>query len=213
MHSKLHVLTLCKLLNIGLILLLLSACGTSKEDVANPNVLIYKCGAENLVVRDGLEFFESNGLNFKGKNARSQEEVFEGKYSIKLDTINKYGFGTVFTEVQAGEYFEITVWKKSKNDIGNVIAASENGYSFKAKSSSTSIIEEKDGWKKLFLSFTATVDLEKLNVYVFSGGAEAYFDNIEIKRFKERPMLDIPDVSTLEIVIPDDIHAFFLINR
>ncbi|MFN8206442.1 MAG: glycosyltransferase family 39 protein [Bacteroidales bacterium] len=63
---------------------------------------------------DGADFLDSLGLIVSG-NAAARSATFStsGKYSIRLQGKDPYGLTTVFSKVAAGEYFKVSVLRKS----------------------------------------------------------------------------------------------------
>jgi hypothetical protein len=113
------------------------------------------CDMERMT-SDGLYYLTNNqSFLFKNNNLRTTEKSFSGNFSEKLTKENTYGTGCTVEHVQAGDYLEATIWKYSKDNNYQLVCAANNTQDFYHVSNS--IIEDKDGWKKIKL----TVSIEK----------------------------------------------------
>jgi hypothetical protein len=128
-------------------------------------------------------YYKTNNPSFlfKNNNLRTTEKSFSGKFSEKLTKENTYGTGCTVEHVQAGDYFEVTIWKYSKDDNYQLVCAANNTQDFYHVSNT--IIEEKDGWEKIKL--TVSIDKKipgnKLIFYSwYTGNNACYCDDFKI---------------------------------
>ncbi|MCG8575275.1 MAG: CotH kinase family protein, partial [Flavobacteriales bacterium] len=165
--------------------------------------LVYTCGAEKKV--EGKDAFIGNPEThqFSGGNGQFSEFAYEGDYCLKLDTVNKYGFSITLDDVQIGEYFEVSVQVKQKLKHGTLIAGVTGQTEYFLRTYDENFAEDENGWKKHSLSFSIDTEIDQLKVYTFSNGHECYFDNFEIRRYEQRPPIDVAADEKLNIYIPD----------
>ena len=115
------------------------------------------CGAEQIIKKGDKEYLVSNvGYRYDSSIGRTDERAFEGKYSVKLTTVNPYGMSITFDEPRDDEEMEASVWCYM-----NKISADTTGYAFivaKVDNSywngSYDVRERKNGWGKLSIKFT-----------------------------------------------------------
>lgn len=168
--------------------LLLVGCGSQEETLGEETV--YFCDAEHqTVLEDGSVVFKSNGQLFMGAESQSDDFALDGKYSVKLSDQNQYGFSLVLPEIKKDEFFQVSVWEKEGETSGVLICSVTGEANFILVSNSSEIFEHRDGWKRHFMQFKAITDFETVSFFTFIGdsGKETYFDNLEVKRFKNRP--------------------------
>ena len=139
------------------------------------------CDMERMT-SDGLYYLTNNqSFLFKNNNLRTTEKSFSGNFSEKLTKENTYGTGCTVEHVQAGDYFEATIWKYSKDNNYQLVCAANNTQDFYHVSNS--IIEDKDGWKKIKL--TVSIDKKipgnKLIFYSwYTGNNTCYCDDFKM---------------------------------
>ena len=118
---------------------------------------------------------------FKNNNLRSSEKSFSGKFSEKLTKENMYGTGCTINDVQVGDIFEATIWKKSEDDNYLFVCSSKNSEELYVASNTT--IEEKNGWKKIKLSISIDKKIvgNTLNFYSwYTGNGTCYCDDFNL---------------------------------
>lgn len=187
-----------RLLYIPIITLIIVAC---KED--EPTT--YFCGAEETVEEwDGDLIFEDRGVEFFGGHLQTDETAFEGKYSVRLDSVNKYGMSVTFSDVKKGEYFSASVWQKEADEPGALICKVEGDYTFNFNSLENGFYARKNGWFKHVIQFRAIADYEYVSFFAFVGGhgKTSYFDNFEVSRQETRPQEIVGD-ELLVLELPD----------
>ncbi|MCH2224790.1 MAG: hypothetical protein MK066_08485, partial [Crocinitomicaceae bacterium] len=157
------------------------------------------CDAEKVSGDD----FETNGTLFMGSNARTSEFAFEGKYSIKINKDNQFGFTYVFEDLKEGERIHAYVWKKGSEELGTIVIADDEGISY---SSSKTIIERKGDWCKLMTSFVVSKGMKSIKVYCFNPNEESvYFDELHIEHFASGVFQDF-EKKKIAINIPESAY-------
>ncbi|MGC9355316.1 MAG: CotH kinase family protein, partial [Mariniphaga sp.] len=174
---------------------------------------VYESGAESLS-ENGQKFISENEqlLEYGNVETRTSEEVFSGTFALKLTPDNPYGFTT---EIEAGpdEYFQITAWRKSSNELGTISIDGGDGF-YRA---STKVIEERtDGWEKIFLDVFTPPDFfnGKVKVYVWNNSQESvYFDDIQIVHRHTKDYPEYDPFSALHIYAEPEHLNFFNAKR
>lgn len=165
---------------------------------------IYFCGAENFVAEDNDWFYDDGKGKFNAGGHQATDSVFEGKYSIKLDSLKPYGLSKRFFDVKPGEYFEASIWIKKPVGKATLIAAVSGRTNYTLNTSSINLTDDKKGWSKYALNFGVEVAADTLIIFPFAASESHYFDNIEIKRFAQRPpMEDSLKRVALNLIIAD----------
>ncbi len=137
---------------------------------------------------------QENKYVFGGSEHRTKGG-FQSEHAVLLDAADKYGFATSL-RVVADEFYQITVWRKSKNDIGVIVAASETPGLFYEKSAPT-ILEQQGEWQKIGLEVMVPPHLlyPELKVYVWNPSSDSvWFDDLHIvRRLKKKyPEYEVP---------------------
>ncbi len=165
---------------------------------APPNSIF--CDAE---VRQG-DLFRTGKNTFDNGNTQSNEEVYKGKFSSKVDTINQIGFKYKLRSPIPGERYKVSVWRYKMNiEGGYLIAASTNKSDFYKEVTIGNTNE--DGWEKLELIFNIPPDLKAnfINIYVSSKNSKQpiYFDNLLITKIVSPKVINAynPDIVNIEI--------------
>ena len=144
------------------------------------------CDAEEL--NENGDKFLSYGTKFKGALGRTSDEAYEGEYSCALDTSNMYGMTYELDSLKPYEIFHISVYRKSSDSKGAIVAQSIQGGFYESVNFSYQKKDE-NGWDILSLKIQLpnNVDsLKGLKIYTFNGektGEKVYFDNLRIQRF------------------------------
>lgn len=185
-------------------LLFLTACANEPVVDNGSEAEIYFCGAENLIQTDYEIFFDDHQGKFAGGGYQESDSVFEGKHSLRLDSLKPYGMSIKLFDVKAGEYFETSVWIKNPVGRGTLIAGVTGKSKFTLHTTDMHKVAEKDGWSNYFMSFGFEAAIDTLAIFPFTAGESHYFDNLEIKRYASRPaMSDSLRETALQISIPD----------
>lgn len=134
------------------------------------------------ITKDEKYYLTYNGSTlFKNHQLRSSEKSFSGTFSEKLTKENMYGTGCTIDNVKVGDYFEATIWKHSGDDDYLLLCTAKNADDLYV--ASNTVIEEKDGWKKIKLSISIDKNLagNKLNFYSwYTGNSNCYCDDFKI---------------------------------
>jgi hypothetical protein len=148
------------------------------------------CDMERISTDEKYYLTYNSSRLFKNHQLRSSEKSFSGTFSEKLTKESMYGTGCTIENVQVGDYFEATIWKHSGDDDYLLLCTAKNPDDLYI--ASNTVIEEKDGWKKIKLSISVDqpIDGNKLNFYSwYTGNSTCYCDdfNIIMGRNKRRP--------------------------
>jgi len=170
--------------NLILIVILIAVGSCVRTDEFSVNEA-YFTSAEKLN-KNGDKFLAENDSSvfFEGGKLRTNSVAYRGDYAVY--TIPKKAFVFSYRIKNAGPdwYFKISVWRKSKNDKGVLVAASKNAKEF-YKATSTPVEISKDGWEKLEMEVYTppTFDYSELNFYVWNNSSDTiYFDDFSIER-------------------------------
>lgn len=162
---------------------------TAKIKATQPVIVFDKlfCGAEKRI--DGGKNFLTNvpGVQLSNASAQSNENVFEGQYSIKLTTDSPFGFTFVFPDAKKGDSFRVSAWRYSETQKGVIVASSDGSSGFYV--SGSTFVQEENGWQKIEVKFTLDNILpdNKLKIYLLNNGeAEIFFDNLTFEKIKPK---------------------------
>jgi len=139
---------------------------------------MYSCDAEKLTA-DSQCFVMSDGEKMNNAPGRSTKKVHSGKFSVKLNEENQYGFTWLPTDLTPGEIVQVTAWRYSETGSGVLVASDAYGF---YKASKTAIENDGNGWDKIELTFLVPVSFSKLGIYAWNINKNpAWFDDIEVK--------------------------------
>ena len=142
---------------------------------------------QTAVQKNQTVFMAENGYCSENGFFRTNEYAFEGSYSIKLDTLNRYGLSTAFEIPKSQDSVDASVWiysAKIQNGIAHeaYIVASIGDVFWKG---SNIIVDSKMGWHKLNIKFSVpdTSYQKPLTIYCWNNNNyEVYFDNFIISK-------------------------------
>lgn len=185
-------------------LLFLSGCNQGPYESEEKGVQTYFCGGENLSQTGNDLFYDDGQGQFTHGGYQETDSVFDGKFSVRLDSIRQYGMSIRLTDVLPGEYFETSIWIKNPVGRATLIVGATGKTNYTLNASQINKREERNGWTNYFMSFGIESKVDTLTIFPFSAGESHYFDNLEIKRFAQRPPLEdsLHDVA-LKLYIPD----------
>ena len=153
------------------------------KQLKQKRTLEYFCDAEN-ITPDGNSLSSASGLVFHNAGVQNNLYAHGGKYSVRLTQETPFGMTAKIEHVVAGERFEISVWRKARNDDAKIIACSslENSYY-----NDTYTVEKEDGkgWELLKKRFVVSQNWpnHELKIYLWNSGKDtAYFDDLHIIR-------------------------------
>jgi hypothetical protein len=146
----------------------------------------YYCGAE-LLSENGQTFISSlDSVNFGNGNTQNKEIARSGKFSSQLNSDSPYGMTIRFSELQQGESFWISVWRKTEGELQGGIIASTSSNSF-YRNQYKVVERDSAGWEKLETEFFISKELvgEEFGIYLYNPKQEMnYFDDFEVIRYK-----------------------------
>lgn len=169
------------------------SCSNEVKKGDGSDTVIYECNVENIDADKG-KILESDGkdLYFNDVTTRSNAYSYSGNFSSKQFPGSPYGLTTNIPKIKPDDYLSVTGWRRSKDDNGVLVIDGGGEELYRA---GNNVIEEKDGWQKIFVEFHAPPNFHsgKLKVYAWNFGQDTvYFDDIQIvhKRSKSYPAYD-----------------------
>ena len=167
------------------------------------------CDAE-ILTNKGDKFIGQNDPKaiFKGGNLQTNKEAYSGKYSV-LTVPKTKAFALAFeiNRIEPDAYLEVSVWRKSKDGLGNLVVAADNVNDLYLATKEPTVIEG-NGWEKLEMEIYTPPNYGggKLKIYVWNNGSDSvYFDDLIIhrKKLKSYPNLDYSQGINLVIDTSD----------
>ena len=155
----------------------------NEETEADDYKTRYFCDAEEKIqTEDNRLLFDSDNMQFKSAETQSSDYAFKGEYSVKLDSVHKYGMSFILTGIEQGEFFQASVWQKETDTPGSLICSVTGNATFTINSVENGFYERQDGWMKHVLQFRAITNLDSVTFFLFAGGdgEVAYFDELEV---------------------------------
>ena len=151
------------------------------------------------------QFFQSNYPNilFKAGKLQSSEEKRNGNFSIRLDSIYRYGLDVKIKNVKTNEYYKVSVWRKSKSTQSFIVTTLNDTKTF-YRAHKESITTDKNGWQLIELDFVIPERINKdtINIYLWNADtAEVFFDDFKIQRFDKKVYPEFPEIKPLRIYI------------
>ncbi|MEJ2594838.1 MAG: hypothetical protein P8100_06855 [bacterium] len=153
------------------------------------------CDAETLS-KNGKIFVDTTGEKEKFQNGHLQTDLaaFGGNHSA-MTIPGKSPFAMKYTIRHAGPdwYFKVSVWRKSKDGKGALVASAKDAGQFYMATSEA--VDHRGDWEKLQLEVYTppTFFNEEISIYVWNNGSDtAYFDDLRIARLqrKEYPVYE-----------------------
>jgi len=182
--------------SITLLLLILSySCTRTDSFPSGKSVL---CDAE-VRNKKGDKFLAANDSSvlFDGGKRRSSIDSHSGKYSaLTLPKKSSFAFGYTIKNAGPDWYFVVSVWRKSNDGKGVLVASSKNA-KLLYEAVGKPVFTDKDGWEKLEMEVYTppNFNYDDLTFYVWNNGSDSvFFDDLKIERFerKEYPVYDDP---------------------
>lgn len=137
-----------------------------------------------------------------GVGNRSQEKVFEGKHSIKLNGPEyQFGFTYEFTDIKAGEQLVLQVWRYATDNPQACLVVSGKDSDAFYQQVCNGIRKEK-GWDLLKIVIKVPKNLKEntLKVYCYNpSNKPAYFDALAFFRSSQKVVSWQPDKIALVI--------------
>lgn len=146
---------------------------------------------------DSLEFFD-------GGYFRSDLDAFTGKYSaLTIPKTKAFAFGYSIKDAGPDQYFEVSVWRKSKDGKGVLVASSEKKDIYYL-ATAMPVEKNSEGWEKLMLEVYTPPNFgfQGLKFYVWNNGSDTvFFDQMVIERLERK---NYPDFSIAPFAIMID---------
>ncbi len=187
-------------ISISIFSFILVACehNTSDSTEVEDVPVVYFTGAER--VKDSFLTDSSFNAFFSGGDFRSDAFALEGKYSLRVDSVNKYSMAKDIDDPIKGEFYLVSIWKKSDNVEGKVFCSMKGSGARDVVGKFSG--KEKNKWQELIMNFVVGEGIDRLRFYVTGGGKEVYFDNFTIKRYAPDYLEKHIKGEALNLIIP-----------
>ncbi len=189
-----------------------------REDEFPPGTSLF-CSAEKLNKKGDKLFAENDSTRFFNGGYRRTGKMFRtGKHAVVLTPKNVFAFTYKIKHVGPDWYFRVSVWRKSKDDKGLLVAASEKPKLF-YQTAKTVVETDENGWEKLEMEVFSppTFKSETIKFYVWNNSSDTvYFDDISLERlahkiypeYKEEPLSIVLDTSKYQKLLDKRKAAF-----
>lgn len=145
-----------------------------------PNLI--ECDAETVIEStEGLSFDCGNWLLSKGVT-QSEDHARSGRFSCKVDSVHRYGFGVVDSLAMPGDRYHVSVWCKGSG--GKLVVTDKESTSFYIKSQVISTPND-NGWSKhsTIVTIPPHVGQQSMCAFVWNPGDSAvYFDDFRVEK-------------------------------
>lgn len=134
---------------------------------------------------DAQWFIDKNQNRFCKSNILSTEKKRSGKNSILLPNTDSYGMEYHSEKVKPGDIFELSIWLNGPNQDIYLCAVGEQSSEF-YKQSKGFVETDKNGWKKMSLSFAIPADFKgnTIKIYLWNhSSTAAWFDDFQINKY------------------------------
>ncbi|MCF8379059.1 MAG: hypothetical protein K9H49_05740 [Bacteroidales bacterium] len=118
-------------------------------------------------------------LNYKNLDST---QSFSGRFSQSLCKNSPWGTGIIIQGVKQGKHIESAIWVKSNDENCRLAAKTENSGDLSL--SGNYVVQKKNGWKQILLSFDVDEKIEKqpLRIFIYYVGEnQAYADDFTVK--------------------------------
>jgi hypothetical protein len=181
------------------ILFFSAGCSQIQKNNSDGFENIYICNAEK-IDSDKWKFVEAElkSQYFGNVETHTKEFSFSGEHSLKLTAEQQYGFTTDLERVNADDYIQVTVWRKNSSNNGIIVIDGGQGFYNAGKH----IIEEKNGWQKLFLEVFIPPNFlnRKVKIFAWNNSRDSvYFDDLQIIHRNKKIYPEFEGVQTLQI--------------
>lgn len=153
-----------------------------------------------------------DNVKFSGASARSSKKSRSGKYSLRLNKNNSYGFEYQLKNVKKGTVITAEVWRSNDSKSGALVIGVDGDHVNSV--SSGHIRKTKGNWGKMTTMFVAEKDFKKVKIFAYNlQDRPAYFDDFKINVYRnaKKPKVD-KAAKALRIHIPsaaqDTLDAF-----
>ncbi len=186
----------------GSLLILFYSC-TKKNHFPSGKVLL--CDAETLT-NDKKQFVATTDSSFlfSGGNKRTSFEAHGGTYSVYTYPGNEaFAFGLELKGLAPDSYFMLSVWRKSKDGKGTLVATAKNAKDY-YQATSAYVEMDENGWERLELEvFIPPLDFENGNFsfYTWNNSSDTvFFDDLRIERISSKKYPEY-NLSSLNILL------------
>lgn len=185
-------------INILLFVIIFMSFSCVRETTFTINRVVI-CDAEQ-VTKKGDKFIAANDSSefFDGGKLITDLDAYSGKHSaLTIPKSKAFTFGYKIKHAGPGAYFKVSVWRKSKDGLGALVASGDNSEVMYL--ATTKPVETSDnGWEKLEMEVFTPPHFGRgiLSVYVWNNGTDTvYFDDMTIERkaHKQYPSYNYDD--------------------
>ena len=198
------------------LLLAVNSCQRPDEFPAGRQIMT---GAEQKNAK-GDKFTDENGSDVLFSGGKLQTDVVAHKGTHSVFTTPKKAFAFSYSIKNAGPdwYFRLSVWRKSKDGKGVVVASAKDPKNLYL-ATAVPVETLDNGWEKLELEVYTppTFYRDELTLYVWNNGTDTiYFDDLTIERlpkkiypqYKEQPLSIVLDSSKYLKILKKRKQAF-----
>lgn len=159
------------------------------SDPENPVTIaeIFSCNVDWLGSDSSKLLANYSGFpSFLNMSTQSNEKAHTGKFSVKLNKKNSFGFTTEIVNVLPGDRYEVSVWRWQKNKSDSYLVVTDKTATRFYLANSEPDQKDSLGWELIRTTIDIPFDIigENLSVYVWSkSNVTVYFDDIKILKF------------------------------
>ena len=177
------------------------------------------CGAE-ILNKKGDKFFADNDSSylFDGGKKQTSKEFRSGKYAVYVTPKKAFALGYRIKRAGADWYFKVSVWRKTKDGKGVLVAASETP-KLLYQTAKTIVETDENGWEKLEMEVYSPPGFQAdgMKFYIWNNGTDTvFFDDMTIERlpykiypkYQEEPLAIILDTSQYLKILDKRKEAF-----
>ena len=174
---------------------------------------VFSCDCE-IVNEKGDKFIGAGAEEkyFDGGYHRSKLSALSGKHSVLTSPKNRFALGHAINNARSDWYFRISVWRKSKQGGGYLVAAAKNPNVLYV--ASDKVFEKgSDGWERLEIDVFTPIDFKgnEIKVYVWNSTNDTvFYDDLRIERLSGKVYPDYP-INALSIIV--DTSGFIKIQE
>lgn len=158
---------------------------------------VTKKGGKFIAANDSTEFFDGGWF-------RTNLDAYSGKHSaLTIPKTKAFAMGYKIKRVGPDAYLKVSVWRKSKDGKGTLVAAGDNNEVMYLVTSKP-VEVANNGWEKLELEVYTPPDFGNgvLSVYVWNNGTDTvYYDELIIDRQDHKQYPDYEYSEGLNIVL------------
>jgi len=173
---------------IGFVFFILAISCIRQDEFPSGKKIV--CDAE-LLNKKGDRFIGVNDstMTFDGGKLQTSLQAHSGRFSVLMvPKVSSYAFGYSVNNAGPDWYFVVSVWRKTKNGKGVLVASGKDSGKF-YESTSDPVEMTSDGWEKLELEIYTPpwFNNNSVKFYVWNSGSDTvYFDDFVIERFAKK---------------------------